>query len=186
MSTVTTPRLITAEEFARMPDPPDGSQQELVKGVIVTMPPPGAPHGRCCMKIGSRLNVFVEEKKLGNVFCNDTGFVAERAPDSVRGPDVAFWSLERLPEVPKGYIELAPDLAVEVVSPSDHFGRLRGKIKEYLDRGVRMIWVIDPEDRSVTVYRTGVLDAYLTENDILSGEDVLPGFNVKATDLFPT
>jgi Uma2 family endonuclease len=184
MSTVAA-QLITAEEFARLPDPPDGSLQELVKGVIITMPPPGAPHGRCCMKIGSRLNVFTEEKKLGNVFCNDTGFVADRDPDSVRGPDVSFWSLERLPEVPDGYIDLAPDLAVEVVSPSDHFGRLRRKIEEYLERGVRMIWVVDPEDRSVTVYRAGVADDYLTENDTLSGGDVVPGFSVPVSELFP-
>jgi Uma2 family endonuclease len=184
MSTVTTPRLITAEEFALMPDPPDGSLQELVKGVVITMPPPGAPHGRCCMKTGRRLDVFVEEKKLGHVLCNDTGFVTERAPDSVRGADVAFWSFERLPVLPNGYIEIAPDLAVEVVSPTDHFVRLNRKIRQYLERGVRLIWVIDPEDRSVTVYRKGAPDEYLTENDTLSGGDVLPGFTVKVSELF--
>ena len=181
---IATQRLITAEEFAEMPDPPDGSKQELVRGVIVTMPPPKAPHGRCCSKLNQRLSNFVEEKKLGNVFCNDSGFITERAPDTVRGPDVSFWSFERLPEVSPGYIEVAPDLAVEVVSPSDHFGRLQGKINQYLKGGVRLIWVVDPEDRSVTVYRPGKPDIYLTENETLSGDDVLAGFSVPVSGLF--
>src|SRR5919197_537753 len=147
-------KLITAEEFFRMPQPPDGSQQELVRGVIVTMPPPGGRHGVCCLKIGRRIGNFVEEKGLGTAACNDAGFISERDPDTVRGPDVSFWSRERLPEVPEGYIPIAPDLIVEVVSPSDHFSRVQTKVREYLQRGVRMIWVVDPEDRGVTVYRS--------------------------------
>jgi Uma2 family endonuclease len=82
------------------------------------------------------------------------------------------------------YIEIAPDLAIEVVSPTDHFVRLARKIRQYLERGVRMIWVIDPEDRSATVYRPGVPDLYLTENDTLEGADVLPGFSVRVAELF--
>lgn len=179
-----TKKLLTAEEFALLPDPPDGSKQELVKGVILTMPPPGAPHGYCCMNIGSQVNVYSRSKKLGWVLCNDTGFITEKDPDSVRGADVSFWSLTRLPELPKGYIAIPPDLAVEVVSPSDHFSRVLTKIEEYLNAGVRLIWIVDPGDHSVTVYESGKRYVILTENDTLTGSDVLPGFSVPVRELF--
>jgi Uma2 family endonuclease len=178
-------RLITAEEFFQMPDPPDGSQQELVRGVIETMPPPGGLHGVCCSKIGRRLGNFVEENHLGTVTSNDTGFISERDPDTVRGPDLSFWTKERLPEIPEGYITIPPDLAIEVVSPSDHYTRVQNKVRHYLTRGVRLLWVVDPVDRSVTVYRSPRQGTILGENEILSGEDVVPGFSCAVADLFP-
>lgn len=116
---------------------------------------------------------------------NDTGFISERGPDTVRGPDISFWSKERLPEVPEGYIEIAPDLTVEVVSPSDHFSRINRKLREYLDKGVRLIWVVDPEDRTVTIYRPGTEAVILTESQALDGGDVLPGFTCLVRELFP-
>jgi Uma2 family endonuclease len=178
-------RLLTAEEFARLPDPPDGSRQELVRGEVITMPPPGGRHGVCCAKVGRRLGNFVEDNRLGTVTSNDTGFVSERDPDTVRGPDVSYWSKERLPEVPDGYIEVPPDLAVEVISPSDHYSRIQGKVRHYLGRGVRLIWVVDPEDRSLTVYRSRQQATILEEGETLSGEDVLPGFSCRVADLLP-
>jgi len=181
---IATQKLITAEEFFRMPDPPDGSKQELVKGVIVTMPPPGGRHGYCCSRIDRRIGVYVDEKELGSVFTNDTGFVTERDPDTVRGPDVSFWSRKRLPEVPVDYIKIPPDLLVEVVSPSDHYARIQKRIAHYLEKEVRLIWVADPEDRSVTVYRPGQMMVVLGENEILTGEDVLPGFSCRVAELF--
>jgi Uma2 family endonuclease len=184
MATVSS-KLITAEEFARMPDPPDGSKQELVQGVIVTMPPPKGPHGVCCSKIDRRLGTFVEANKLGNVASNDTGFITERDPDTVRGADVAFWSRERLPEVPAGYLPMVPDLAVEVVSPDDHYARIQRKVAHYLAHGVRLLWVADPEDRSVTIYRPDKPMRILSESDTLSGEDVVPGFSCRVAELFP-
>jgi Uma2 family endonuclease len=182
--TTATQKLITAEEFARMPNPPDGSQQELVRGAIITMPPPGARHGACCSRINRRLASFVEDNNRGTVFANDTGFITERDPDTVRGPDVSFWSGEKLPDVPVGYIEVAPDLVVEVVSPGDHYARIQKKVKHYLEKGVRLIWVADPEDCSVTIYRNGEMMKILSENDTLTGEDVLPGFTCRVGDLF--
>lgn len=179
-----TQKLITAEEFFRMPQPPDGSQQELVKGVIVTMPPPGTRHGVCCLRIGRRIGNFVEDKNLGTTASNDSGFITERDPDTVRGPDVSFWGRERLPEVPVGYSTVPPDLIVEVVSPSDHYARIQKRVADYLEKEVRLIWVADPEDRSVTVYRPGQRMVVLSENDTLSGEDVLPGFSCKVAALF--
>lgn len=182
--TTITQKLITAEEFARIPDPPDGSRQELVQGAIITMPPPGARHGACCSRINRRLANFVEDNNLGTVFANDTGFVTERDPDSVRGPDISFWSREKLPEVPDGYIEVAADLLIEVVSPSDRYARIQQKVNEYLEKGVRLIWVVDPEDRSVAVFRDGQKPKVLSENEILTGADVLPGLTCRIADLF--
>ena len=182
---VTTGKLLTAEEFALMPDPPDGSKQELVKGVVETMPPPGGLHGFCCSRVDRRLGSFVEANGLGYVFANHTGFIWDRDPDSVRGPDVSFWSKERLPEIPTGYILIPPDLAVEVVSPNDHFSRINRKLREYFDRGVPLVWVVDPLDRSVTVYRSGTDYAILGEADHLDGGQVLPGFTCRVADLFP-
>jgi Uma2 family endonuclease len=177
-------KLITAEEFFQMPEPADGSQQELVRGVIVTMPPPGGRHGGCCMNVGYHLCHFVKTNHLGTVTSNDAGFISERDPDTVRGPDVAFWSRERLPELPEGYITLPPDLAVEVVSPGDHYSRIQKKLRHYLERGVRLVWIVDPEDRSVTVYRSEKQAMILGEKDTLTGEDVVPGFRCLVADLF--
>ncbi len=108
MSAITQKRLLTAEEFFLLPDPGDGSQQELVRGEVITMPPPGGMHGVSCGKAVRRIGNYVEENDRGTVACNDTGFITERGPDSVRGPDIAYWSKERLQEVPVGYIEIAP------------------------------------------------------------------------------
>ncbi|HZU35319.1 MAG TPA: Uma2 family endonuclease [Gemmataceae bacterium] len=176
-------KLITAEEFFRMPEPSDGSQQELVRGAIITMPPPGALHGACCSRINRRLATFVEDHKRGTVFANDTGFILKRQPDTVRGPDVAFWTIERLPEIPTGYIELPADLVVEVVSPADHYARIQRKVNEYLETGVRLVWVVDPEDRSVTVFHGSAKPRILAENETVTGEDVLPGFSCRVSDL---
>lgn len=182
--TTATQKLITATEYARMPNLPDGSQQELVRGVIITMPPPGARHGACCSRINRRLANFVEDNNLGTVFANDTGFVTGRDPDSVRGPDIAFWSREKLPEIPDGYIDVAADILVEVVSPADRYARIQQKVNEYLEKGVGLIWVVDPEDRSVVVFRNGQKPRVLSENESLTGEDVLPGFTCRIADLF--
>jgi Uma2 family endonuclease len=178
-------KLITAEQFIQMPDPPDGSEQELVRGEVITMPPPGGLHGVCCSKTDRRLGNFVEANKLGTVTANDAGIITERDPDTVRGPDVAYWSFERLPEVPAGYIETPPDLAVEVLSPWTKMRQLGIKIQEFFRRGVRMVWVIDPEDRTVTVYRIPDEGRLFHETATLSGEDVLPGFSCRVADLLP-
>src|SRR5947209_1797459 len=133
-------KLITAEEFARMPEPLDGSREELVRGVIETMPPPGARYGVCCSRTSRRLGNFVEERGRGTVVSNGSGFVSERDPDTVRGPDISYWSWERLPEVPVGYAEVPPDLAVDVVSPGDRFARIQRKVEHHLTHGVRLVW----------------------------------------------
>jgi Uma2 family endonuclease len=178
-------KLITAEEFAQLPDPADGSQQELVRGEIVTMPPPKGRHGVCCSKAVRRVGNFVDDHAMGIVVCNDTGFILERDPDTVRGPDISFWSRQRLPVLPEEYIAIPPDLAIEVISPSDVFSVVQRRVREFLASGVRLVWLIDPENRAVTVYRKGRPAQELEESDELTGEDILPGFVCKVADLLP-
>jgi Uma2 family endonuclease len=149
------------------------------------MPPPKGRHGVCCSRVNRAVGNFVEEKDLGHVTCNDAGFLAERDPDTVRGPDVGYWSRERVPEVPEDYFEVPPDLAVEIVSPGDSQTRVQAKILQYLKQGVRMVWVVDPELRIVTVYRGLDQMRILEEDATLSGEEVLPGFNCPVRRFFP-
>jgi Uma2 family endonuclease len=185
MSTIAQNKLLTAEEFFRLPNPGDGSQQELVRGEIVTVVPPGGMHGVSCNKTGRRLGNFVEDNDRGTVTSNDTGYITERGPDSVRGPDIAYWSKERLPAVPLGYIEIAPDMLVEVLSPSNTTKQILAKLAEYFARGVRLVWVIAPEDRTLTVYRRPEEGRLLHESATVTGEDVLHGFTCRVSDLLP-
>src|SRR5438445_219147 len=169
-------RLVTAEEFARLPDPLDGSKQELVRGRIVTMPPPGFEHGDIQLNVGALLKVFVRPKRLGRVV-TESGIITERGPDTVRGADVSFWSKERLPlnkPRPKGYPKVAADLCVEIVTSKKSIARAKAKLREYFKRGVRMVWIVDAESRTVTVYRKANEGRILHESATLSGEDVLP------------
>jgi Uma2 family endonuclease len=112
--------------------------------------------------------------------------VTDRDPDTVRGSDVSYWSTERLPldQEPEGYPDVAPDLAVEVLSPSNRMARVREKMRELFERSVRMIWVVDPEDRTVTVYRSLNEGRVLHESAKLQGEDVLAGFACPVADFF--
>jgi Uma2 family endonuclease len=178
-------KLITAEDFFGMPEPPDGSPQELVRGEIITWPLPGARHGVTCSRINCRLGNYVDDNHLGTTACNGTGFICERGPDTVRAPDISFWSRERLLEVPEGYIDIPPDLAVDVLSPHDKYARIEKKVQHCLNRGVRLVWVVDPQDRSVILFRPGKEREILEGTDTLTCEDVLPGFRCRVADLFP-
>jgi Uma2 family endonuclease len=177
-------KLFTAEELLRLPT--DGLRLELVKGKLYEMPPDGARHGNVAIRIASRLNAHVETAELGQVFAAETGFVLRRDPDTVRAPDAAFVSRDRLPqgELPVGFLELAPDLVVEVVSPSDSRREVREKAESWLLGGTRLVWVINPATRSATVYRS--LDNFsdLSEDDTLDGEDVVPGLACQLRELF--
>ena len=174
---------LTAEEFFLRPAPADGSQEELVRGEVVTRPLPGGLHGVVCNRVSLRLGQFEDMSASGGVTCSGTGFITARDPDTVRGPDVAYWSRERLPEVPVGYIEIPPDLIVEVLSPGNTSRQIRGKIQEYFARGVRVVWVIAPEDRTLTIYRTPDEGRLLHESATVPGDDVLPGFECRVADL---
>ena len=115
--------LYTAEEFGRRPDP--GYPEELVRGRIVTMPPPGSRHGKVCYNVAYRMGRFLEDHDLGHVLTNDSGVITERGPDTVRGADISFYSYERVPKgpLPPGYLDVTPDLVFEVLSPEDRCAR---------------------------------------------------------------
>lgn len=175
---------MTIEEFVQLPDPPDGSQLELVKGEVVTIPAPKQRHGYVCALVASVLMQFVRPRKLGWVLSNDTGIAIERDPDSLRSVDVAFWSKERQPEAPADrYADNPPDLAVEVLSPTDSRRMIREKVRQYIDCGVRLVWLVDPEARTVTVYNGTLRGIEYDEVDTLDDGDVLPGFTCVVRDL---
>ncbi|MBI2805553.1 MAG: Uma2 family endonuclease [Planctomycetes bacterium] len=184
MSTVAQ-KLLTAEEFFLLPDPGGGRQQELVRGEVIVMPPPEGLHGATCVRTVHRLSNFVHAGPGGTLVCNDTGFITERDPDSVRGPDISYWAKGRLAEIPVGYIEIPPDMLVEVLSPSNTTKKILEKLREYFAKGVRLVWVISPEDRTLTVYRQPDEGRLLHETAKATGEDVLPGFECRVSDLLP-
>ncbi len=175
-------RLLTAEEYARLPETP-GYRDELVRGRVVREPSPGWPHGRAQSRLFARLNAYVEEHALGYAIV-ETGYIVERGPDTVRGPDVSFVSRERLGDTPpEVYAELGPDLAVEVLSPSNRPREMADKLAQYFAAGTRLAWVIDPTRRTAKVYRPGRPVRVLHEQDELEGEDVLPGFRCRVADV---
>lgn len=185
MSTAVASPLLTVEEFARRPEPLDGSREELVQGKVITIPPPRFEHGRIQLNVGVLLKMFVDSRRLGRVV-TETGVITERDPDSVRGPDVAFWSVERLPldaEV-EIYPEVAADLCVEVLSPDERPKRVQQKLREYFACGVRMVWLIDPDARTVTVFREPTEGRLLCEDAKLTDEDVLPGCECRVAEVF--
>jgi Uma2 family endonuclease len=173
----------TADELMRMPD--DGFRYELVKGEIRKMAPAGSRHGQVALEVAWSLKQHVDANKLGVTFASETGFKISTNPDTVRAPDAAFVSRERIEKlgVPKGYWPGAPDLAVEVVSPNDSYEEVEEKVLDWLEAGTRMVVIVNPAKRVVSVYRA-LKATVLTENDVLNGEDVVPGWSVSVKALF--
>ena len=180
----TTPTLATADELFMMPD--DGFRYELVKGEVRRMPPAGSEHGAVFMNIGTPLDQFVKTHSLGIVFGAETGFKIASDPDTVRAPDLAFISRERIPAegIPRGFWPGAPDLAVEVISPGDTYTEVEEKVSDWLSAGTRMVLVLNPRTRMVTVYTSHAKAVRLTEADTLTGGEVLPGFSCQVAALF--
>jgi Uma2 family endonuclease len=176
-------KLYTADELARLPG---ARRYELVKGELVEMSPPGMLHGRLAIRLASAMNQLAESRKLGQVFV-EAGYYLERHPDTVRGPDISFLSAARieregLPE--EGFFSGAPDLAVEIVSPGDLDAEVQGKVKDYLDHGCQLVWVIRPRQQAVTAHHPDGTARILGLDDTLEGEAVLPGFSLPLRDLF--
>lgn len=174
---------VTIAEFMRKPDPADGSREELVRGEVITMPPPQGRHGLVQVQIAYLLKCVVAPRKLGWVTA-ETGVILERDPDTVRGPDVAYCSVARHPSRPEGYYEIPPDLVVEVLSPDDRKKDVREKIKEYVTNGVKLVWLVDPEIRTVTIYAGSLRGTELDENETITGGEVLPEFSCKVAEFF--
>jgi Uma2 family endonuclease len=168
-------RLVTADELLNTSIP--DKQVELVRGAVIVRELPGFRHGRISVDIAARLREHVRARKLGIVVA-ETGFKLFADPDTVRGPDAAFIARDRVPNPePVGYLALAPDLVVEVLSPGDRAGEVQSKVSDWLSAGSRLVWVIDPARRRGVVYRADTSVELLGENDALDGEDVLPGFS---------
>lgn len=174
---------VTADELLHMPD--DDFRYELVRGELRRMNPAGNVHGRVAMSFAWRLARHVEENRLGTVYAAETGFRLSSDPDTVRAPDVAFVSRARVEAIGdiEGFWPEAPDLAVEVISPGDSYADVEEKVFDWLDAGTKMV-VINPRQRSATVYKSPTDIAALAEADVLDGGDVVPGFELAVREIF--
>ena len=178
--TATTP--MSADELLRLKLP--NKRTELVRGVLVVREPAGYRHGEVAMALALEIGNFVRANELGRVLAAETGFQLESNPDTVRAPDVAFVRREREPTEKGGYPALAPDLAVEGLSPDDRAGEVLAKVGDWLNAGCRLVWVIDPIRRTGRVYRADGRESLLAETDALDGEEVLPGFSCQLATIF--
>jgi Uma2 family endonuclease len=179
-------RLVKAVELLRMPD--DGYRYELVRGELRTMAPAGFGHGVVAMNIGAPLAHHVKSHGLGVVCGAETGFLLATDPDTVLAPDVAFVSRDRIPlsGMPSGFWPGAPDLAVEVLSPSATAREGDDKAAAWLDAGVQAVWVANPRAKTVTIYRAGEPARVLSETDVLDGAPVVPSFRLPVAEVFGT
>jgi Uma2 family endonuclease len=170
--------LLTAEEFYRLED--NGQPMELVRGRIIPMNVPAPRHGQICGKIVQILGNYSEEHNLGHVLSNDSGVITERDPDSVRGADVAFYSYARLPKgpIPEGYLSVVPELIFEVLSPDDRWAKVLAKVTEYLNAGVKVVGVLDPESQTLELYFADQPPRTLGVNDELILPELLGEFRV--------
>lgn len=171
---------MTDEELLSLPK--DGYKYEYVKGEL-RMSPAGLEHGEIGIRLASMLLNYVKTSQLGKVYDSSTGY---RLPNgNLRSPDVSFVRLERLPEgrSPKGFAHFAPDLAVEILSPSDNMNEINEKIAEYFDNGTNCVWVVDPDSQTITVYSSPTNRHVLQAEDEVTAENVIPGFHCYVKDL---
>lgn len=181
------PNLMTAEEFFEWTNRPENEDRyfELERGEVIEVAQPGRRHGAVCGNAGRILGNFTFQRAKGYVCTNDTGVIVERGPDTVRGADVALYDdVSKYEQLPTKLGETIPKLVVEVLSPSDRWSRSIRRITEFLRRGVALVWLVDPEGRDITVYRSGRDPVVFSENDEITGEDVLPDFRCRVTDFF--
>jgi Uma2 family endonuclease len=180
----TSTALMTAEELMELPD--DGFRYELINGELEKMPSPGPPHGRIAFRLSVHLGQFILGHELGEGFANDTGFKLTSNPDTVLAPDFAFITKERFAQVYKteGYGAGAPDLAVEVLSPSDRPGKVKQKIARWLSLGAKQVWIVDPKHSTVTIYRSPSDAKTFSGSDYLEAQDLFPGFRLSLDKIF--
>jgi Uma2 family endonuclease len=175
--------LVTAEEFARIPN--DDYHYELVEGRIVRVSPPGSRHGVLTTRLAMLLGQHVDSHGLG-VVMTPAGFKLATNPDTVREPDVAFVRRDRIPGagVPDGFWPGPPDLAVEIRSPGDRGSEILAKVHDYLARGVRLVWVVDPKKRTVSVHRPHSAPEAFGVGDVLDAGDVMADFICEIRRIF--
>jgi len=176
----------SADDLLRMTPDEEDHHYELDEGELILVAPTGPLHGSIESRMDRRLGTFVESNKLGEVLCGDVGF--KLGDYTVRAPDVAFLIRDRLQRTPfpkDGFYDGAPDLAVEVLSPGDSAGEVLRKAGRFIEAGTRLVWIVDPRRRTVTICRSNGPFAIVGPEGNLDGEDVLPGFSCLVSELFP-
>lgn len=175
--------ITTAEQLLREPGL---GRCELLRGELVLMSPSGSLHAIITARLTGILNDYVEARKVGWIFGAEGGFHIRRDPDTVRAPDVAFVRADRMPEtIPHGFFPGPPDLAVEVLSPSDRASEVLAKVWDWIETGCRRVWVVDPEMRSVAIYAPGAEASLLHIADVLTDGELLPGLEIELRKVFP-
>jgi Uma2 family endonuclease len=184
MATILTPGPITAEEFERLDS---DLRYDLIRGELRPMPPmPGEEHGALTSDLSLELSLFVRDHDLGQCYAAETRFLIARDPDTAIGPDWAFIARSRLPKRRgRGFVPIVPDAVLEVRSPSDRKAEVEDKVALWLEAGVRIVWELNPGTCILTVYRSDARARELGVADVLSGEEVLPGFALPLRRLFP-
>ena len=178
----TTTRLVTGSELLAMGDI---GPCELIDGVIVRMSPTGGVHGFLESRLTLLVGGFINAREVGLCMVGEVGIYIRHDPDRIRGADLVFWSNAKLPDgPPPGFIEVAPDLVVEILSPTDRWVEMRQKIDDYFSIGVSTLWIVDPEEETVFVYRSATQRIALRSGDMLVGTGPLAGFSLPVTDLF--
>lgn len=184
MTTLLGSKLLTADEYGRLDN--DGRLTELVRGRVVEMNRPFTSHGYILINTSFWLAQFVKQKNLGRVVGGDAGVVTQHDPDTVRGPDLAYYSYQRIPagSLPEGYWPASPELVIEIRSQNDRWKDILQKVAEYLNANVLTVAIIDPSSKHVHVYSADQEAQILTSADHLTFPDILPGFEVVVGSLF--
>ena len=182
-STVTT--RITADEFWALPDRPD-VRLELVDGEVVELPGAGGYHATLVLHIFDLVRAYVQAHDLGLLYPDALTYSLQRSPDVLRIPDISFIASTDIPDdwPPIGYVDVVPSLVIEVISPGNSAAEIRRRIRDYVDAGVSMVWVVWPDDRSVSVHAATLNSIELQSDDMLDGGDVLQGFRIRVANLF--
>ncbi|HTU48568.1 MAG TPA: Uma2 family endonuclease [Bryobacteraceae bacterium] len=181
MATTTTAPM-TLEEFERLPD--DGNTYEINEGELITLPGPKFLHSRIVRKVFKTIEAYLDKSDLGESYA-ESDQVLSLDPLTVRRPDISFLSNEQIRSTAEDdYVAGAPELAIEVVSPSQPAEDLQIKVRQYLRFGAKQVWVLYPKTKSMEVHRPGVATITLEETETLTGGDLLPGFSVKVSDFF--
>lgn len=183
VSVVVAVSLLTAEEFVKEYE---NKHAELVEGVVKELTMPFAKHGYICMEIGALIRNHVKTNDLGRVMGHDSFVKTRSNPDSVRGPNISYYSFERLPkgEIPEGLLSVPPDLVVKVRSPSDGWSEMFIKVGEYISVGVRAVVILDPATKTASVYREDILQQTFRVDEELIIPEVLPSFAVMVRRFF--
>ena len=182
-TTATEIKLMTADELLMMPKG-DGRRFELIRGVLIEKMPGGDPHSEAVVRTGTVLTVYSDDNDYGDVRSGEPGYRLDRDPDTVRAPDVAWFAPGRLIRGRPGFPELVPDLAVEVKSPGNSWPEITAKAYMWLSYGSQQVWVADPPTTTITIYRLNTAPVTLSEDDVLEGGDLLPGFSTPVWRLF--